>query len=47
MRCPACKANEGGRCLAGAVPYKSKKKVDGIGCNMNRKTIEKKMRERK
>lgn len=45
MRCPVCEANKDGKCMAGVVPYKSKRELDGIGCNMNRRTVNKKMKE--
>ena len=45
MRCLGCKAWKDGKCLAGVVPYKSKKEVDGVGCNCNTRTIDKRMRE--
>lgn len=44
MRCPVCEANKDGKCMAGVIPYKSKKSVDGIGCNLNRRTVKKRMR---
>lgn len=45
MRCPVCEANKDGKCMAGVIPYKSKKSVDGIGCNLNRRTVKKRMRD--
>ena len=45
MRCLGCKAWKNGKCLAGIVPYQSKKEKDGIGCACNTKTVEKLMRE--
>lgn len=45
MRCLGCKAWKDGKCLAGVVPYKSKKEADGVGCNCNTRTIDKKIRE--
>lgn len=46
MRCLGCKAWKDGKCLAGVVPYKSKKEADGVGCNCNTRTIDKKIREK-
>ena len=45
MRCLGCKAWKNGICIAGIKPYKSKNESDGIGCNCNKKTVEKRMRE--
>ena len=46
MRCLGCKAWKDGKCIAGVVPYKSKKEADGVGCNCNTRTIDKKIREK-
>ena len=46
MRCLGCKAWKDGKCLAGVVPYKSKKESDGVGCNFNTRTIDKRLREK-
>ena len=46
MRCLGCKAWKDGKCLAGVVPYKSKNEADGVGCNCNTRTIDKKIREK-
>ena len=47
MRCLGCKAWKNGKCLAGIVPYRSKKEKDGVGCACNLSTVEKLMRDAK
>ena len=46
MRCLGCKAWKDGICIAGVVPYKSKNEADGVGCNCNTRTVDKKIREK-
>jgi len=45
MRCLGCKAYKEGKCTAGVTPYKSKLESDGVGCRLNRKSVEKRLRE--
>lgn len=45
MRCLGCMAYKDEKCTAGIIPYKSKKETDGVGCNCNRKTVAKRIKQ--